>query len=267
MRVLLGITILLFLAFPSFAGYISLETKLSSEIVSNTILVDVNVINKGDEAAYNVQGEIAVGGKKFLLKKVGELGVNESYQSNLPVRLRFKSPGEYPLTLLMHYADANQYPFSALTCQVFPFKTKGAPGSIFGKMGNTKLWKEGALKLTLRNIEKSTKKITTCLAVPRELTVKEGPFTFDLPGKSKKEIRFPLENFSALSGSSYQVFAISEYEQDGAHKTNITPGIITVKEEKTLFGINYLLIIAAMILMVLFFIFAQFAGKKKVEGK
>lgn len=264
---MLGITILFLLASSAFAGYISLETKLSSEIVSNTLLIDVMVINKGDESAHNVQGEIRVGGEAIPLKKIGELGVNETYQTKHPIRLRFKSPGEYPLTLLMHYADANQYPFSALTCQTFSYKRAGMPGSIFGKMGNVRFWEDGEIKLTLRNMGDGARKITTDLLLPRELTVKEGSVTFDLPGKSKKEIKFSVENFSALNGSSYQVYAISEYEVEGVHKTTITPGMISIKKEKTIFGLNYYLIIAAIVLTLLFFIFAQFIGKKKVEGQ
>lgn len=267
MKKLLICPILLFLSSSAFAGYISLETKLSSEIVSNTLLIDVMVVNKGDEVAHNVQGEIRVGGENIPLKKVGELGVNATYHAKHPVRLRFKSPGEYPLILLMHYADANQYPFSALTCQTFAYKRAGMPGSIFGRMGSVRFWKDGEIKLTLRNMDDGARKVTTNLVLPRELMVKQGSFSFDLPGKSKKEIKFSVENFSALNGSSYQVYAISEYEADGVHKTTITPGMISIKQEKTIFGLNYYLIIAAIVLTALFFIFAQFIGKKKVEGQ
>ncbi len=244
------------------ASFISLNTTVKSKIEGNTLQVFVSTINKGDEAAHNVQAEIRVGDKKILAKKKVELGIDKTYKAIVSFDLDYKSPGQYPLVVIMHYADANQYPFSALTLQTFPYKSEATPSDLFGRMKGSSFWKTGKAKLTLKNMGDADIDAATKLVVPRELTVAEGQLEMDIASKSEKQISFTLENFSALSGSSYQVFAVSEYEKDGVHQTNITPGMMRIVQSREIFGINYTAIIAALILLILFFIAAQFFKKK-----
>ncbi|MEE8637769.1 MAG: hypothetical protein V3T21_01860 [Candidatus Margulisiibacteriota bacterium] len=263
MKKLFLLLLILFLgAYSAAASYISLQTSVTSRVVKNTLKVSVSAINKGDEPAHNVQAEIRVKEKTIPAKKLAQLGVNQVYRAQASFNLSHKKPGEYPLIVTMHYADANLYPFSALTSQTFSYKTDALVSEIFGSMQSTTFWKKGKVKLTLKNMSRSEVKASTYLVVPRELTVAEKPFELSIPSKSARDLNFEIENFSALHGSSYQVFAISEYEKNGVYQTSISPGTVKIIKTREIFGINYTVIIVVLLLMVLIFVAAQFLKKK-----
>jgi hypothetical protein len=254
----------LLVTLPAAASYISLRTTVSSKVIDHALEVSVSAVNKGDESAHNVQAEIKVGGKKILANKIQELGINGAYRVRAVFDLDYKTPGEYPLVVTMHYADANMYPFSALNCQTFAYKAEALPASIFGSISSASFWKKGRAKLTLKNMGASEIETSTCLVVPRELTAAEESFKVRVPAKSSGQISFEIENFSALGGSTYQVFAVSEYEKNGVHHTNVAPGMIKIVERKEIFGISYTILVSLLIILVLVFTAAQFRRRKKI---
>jgi hypothetical protein len=244
------------------ASYISLNTSLSTKVDGNKLLVLVQAENKGDESAFNVQAEVKVGGQKMMGEKREELPVNGRYQAQFSVPLALSKPGTYPLTLLLHYTDANQYPFSALTCKTFNFRSADSPLEIFGKMTVGSFWKSGEVKLTYKNLSETGLNLTLYLVTPRELSAGKEKVTVKLPVKSEQVLALPLENFSALSGSNYQIFAIAEYERQGIHQTAIIPGMVKIVESKTLLGLDFNLLLIILAVLLLVFIGAQFYRKK-----
>jgi preprotein translocase subunit Sec61beta len=252
----------LLLTLPVSASYISLRTRVSSRVVGDVLEVSILAVNKGDESAHNVQAEIRVGGRKVLAKKVPELGVNKSYEVGRKFDLGLRQPGEYPLIVIVHYADANMYPFSALSCQTFSYKAEALPGEIFGSIKSSSFWKKGRAKLTLKNMGSSLVAASTYLVAPRELSVRKEASIMSIPPKSAGRLDFEIENFSALGGSTYQVFAISQYEKDGLHRTSITAGLIRIVESREILGISYTAIFVVLAILVLLLIAAQFWRKK-----
>ena len=241
------------LASAAHASFISLNTTVTSEVRGNILNVSVSVVNKGDEAAHNVQAEVRLGDKKILANKKQELGVGGIYRAKTSFQLNQK-PGQYPLVIVMHYADANQYPFSALTVQSFPYKAQAMLSDVFGKGKDATFWEKGSIKFILKNMGDTEIKSSTYLVTPRELTVKEGKQALTIAPKSDQSLKFSVENFSALSGSNYQVFAISEYEKDGVHLTNVTPGMIHLVEQKKVIGIDARYLFVTLVVLVLLFV-------------
>jgi hypothetical protein len=245
------------------ASFISLQTSVSSKVDGDILKSLIKVVNKGDESAYNVQAEIRVGGKKVLAEKKPELMVDQEYTAMREFKLKVDKPGDYPLVVVMHYTDANQYPFSALNVQTFSYQKAAPPSEVFGSMDSVSFFKEGKLKLTLKNSGDTAQKVMTYLVVPRELSVDKNLVETIIPAKGKKQLVFELENFSALSGSNYQVFAVTEYnDKDGYHQTNIRPGMIKIVETRQILGISYNVVIIILIGLALLFIAAQFIRKK-----
>ncbi len=251
------LSFLIFFSLSASASYISLNTTVTSKVSGNNLRVEISAINKGDEAAHNVQAEVRVGDKKILASKKHELGINQTYKAFADFRLGFKSPGQYPLIVILHYADANQYPFSALTCQTYSYKAEDLPSEIFGSLKSISFWEKGKTKLTLKNMGDSEKVASTYLVVPRELSIERKSYEMVIPPKSKAEKSFMIENFSALGGSSYQVFAISEFEEEGIHQTSIIPGMIKIVERRTFLGIDYVYLIVVLIVLVVLFVVFQ----------
>jgi hypothetical protein len=124
-------------------------------------------------------------------------------------------------------------------------------------MKSISFWKEGETALKLKNMSEVALNVKSSLVVPRELTVLDESRTVDLPPKTEKDVAFAIKNFSALSGSNYQVLAVSEYERDGMHQTNIAPGTIKIHESKTLLGINYTYLYAILAGLIVLFLISQ----------
>lgn len=244
----------------AFASYISLNTTLSSKVEGRTLKVSVLSVNKGDESAYNVQAEFKAGGKEILAEKRTELPVGASYQAQASIPLSATRLGNYPLTLIMHYTDANQYPFSALTAQTFVYK-KEAPSPLFGQVKSTVFSKEGKLRFKLKNLGDKKIIAKAYLVAPRELTVEEQKLELAVDPKSEQSAGFTVRNFSALSGSTYQVFAVSEFDDAGVHYANIAPGTIKIVEERGFLGLSQTVIIVILAALVLVFLGAQFIKK------
>ena len=263
-KIFIFFALLIYLAGAAQASYISLQTSVSTRLARNTLYVTVSAVNKGDEKAYNLQAEIKVGDQKVLAEKWDELGIDETYRETATFRLNFEKPGEYPLFVTVHYADANLYPFSALTCQTFLSGAESLPSEIFGKVWSSPFFKKGKAKVTLKNLSDAEISVLTSLFVPRELTAQGTPRKISLAPKAEKAIDFAIENFSALSGSSYQVFAVSVYEREGRHFSSIIPGTIKIEETKNVLGMNYVPVVLILIILIAIFVTAQFLGKKKI---
>lgn len=245
-----------------FASYISLNTTVTAKSDKNNLKILVSAQNKGDEPAFNVKAEIKAGNKTILAATKQELGINQIYSAEALVGFENQIGGQYPLVVIMHYADANQYPFSALNAQTFNVKVDTLPSDLFGQMGATTIWQDGELTLKLKNLGDSNINASIYLATPRELTSTASPQAISIPAKEQASITFPIKNFSALNGSAYQVFAITEYNLNGTHHTTITPGTVRVVESKTIFGLNINVLIFTCMILLVIFIGAQFFWKK-----
>ena len=251
----------LLLTLPAHASYISLNTSLASKYENGAVKVNVLVVNKGDESAYNVQAEVAVGGRVILAEKRAELPVNGSYAVEEKIPLSPPLPGTYPLTLVMHYTDANQYPFSALTCRTFIYEGE-ATSPLFGQLSPASFTKGGSLHFTLKNSSEREIKVKTYLVAPRELTVEQEGRELSLGPKSEQTASFKIKNFSALPGSTYQVYAVAEFEVNGLHNTSVFPGIVKIVAGRELFGLSYTTLFIILGLLILIFTAAQFLKKK-----
>jgi len=240
------------------ASYINLSTTVVTRSEGGLLNVAVSSQNNGDEPAYNVQAELQVAGKRILLAKSDAIGVGQSYTAGAREPLGLKLPGDYPLIIILHYTDANQYPFSALTSAVFRYRSEALPASILGSMASKTFWEKGMLSLALRNFSDAELELSTRLVTPRELAVEKNDLKTRIRPRGQERVQFAVKNFSALSGSNYQVFAVSEYDEAGVHRTQITPGFVKIVERRTFLGVDYAYLIIVLVALALLFVFFQF---------
>jgi hypothetical protein len=253
--ILLMLSVFMGLISPVWASYISLNTTVSTKVEQEVLKVSVKVINQGDESAHNVQAEVRIDGKANFGKKQAELGINQTYVADLTFDLDLETSGLYPLVLIMHYTDANNYPFSALTAQTFTYGSQEIPSEIFGKLSAKNFWKRGKVKLTLKNLSESEINAKAYLVSPREITVEDELVNISLPPKGSKSLSFSVNNFSALSGSSYQVYAVAEYEKDGIHQASMIPAVIKIIEKNFFVDYKMHIIIFVSLLIIVFLLF------------
>ncbi len=249
------------LASSASASYISLNTSLSSKFEHGKVKANVSIINKGDEAACNVQAEFRSGGVSVLADKVPQLPVGWTYKTTREIPLKLTTPGSYPLALVVHYTDANSYPFSSLTLQTFVFGRE-APAPVFGQLGSATFDKGGRLTLKLKNSGARPVTATAALIVPAELTVDGASQPVAIGARSEQTVSFTVKNFSALAGSTYQVFAVTEFDDGGLHFTAIAPGLVKISAGQKFLGLDSWVYFAGLAVLVLVFALAQFLRKK-----
>lgn len=259
-RYFLGSLVLLGVAFcgqPASAGTISLSMKVGAQVQGETLRVSVEVVNQGTESAYNGQVEISVLGQSIVSDTAPEYRVGKPVVHVVKVKLEAQAPGTYPVIVTARYADANQYPFSALASHVFSWRSTNSACDVVGKIEPMTLAARGKAVLALKNMGEKEVSATTRLVVPRELTADGGAVPIVLPGRSDRTLTFAVANFSANAGSTYPVLAVSEFDSDGRHQTTIAKGLVKVVEKKEILGLNYSILAGILIAMVLALIIFQ----------
>jgi len=246
----------------SFASYISMSTSVESKVINNDLLVTVFSQNKGDEPAYSVQSEIKVGDKTIMGQKKDQLEINAVWLTQAQFSLKEFKPGQYPIIILQHYADANQYPFSAPVMRSFNYRSGDRPADVFGKLSSATFWKDGELELTIKNMSDANINAKVSLVIPKELSGSKARWEAQIGSRSEDKSKILISNFSALSGSSYQVYAIVEYEINGFHQAVVIPGMVKIEE------LNYFkqyknVIFVAIGGLLLLFIASQFVKNEK----
>ncbi|MEA3471263.1 MAG: hypothetical protein U9R24_06075 [Thermodesulfobacteriota bacterium] len=233
-----------------FAGYIRLDTEVTSVVEKGGLKVSISLKNRGNEPAYNLQGEIETGDKRTSIKKKKELAVNESYRVESLLGLDPVKPGTYPLTVTVYYTDINQHPFSAVTCTIFVYEKETLP-LIFGQIEPVTFSRKAALTLRLNNLDETGLKTSTRLVVPREVTTEGETKECLVPARGASSLLFHVKNFGALPGSTYPVFCVTQFERGGRHHTAISRGSISISEWD--FFKEYRNYIFALVIILLFF--------------
>jgi len=248
------------------AGYISIETTLSLNVKGKTLEVMVYSTNKGDESAYNVQAEISAMGSNIFSRRLSELKVNEGYKVSQKLPITLDKHGTYPVILTLHYTDANQYPFSAITCQTFTYSEELLP-MLVGDMESISISDKGKIRLTLKNLTDKRINGRTYLVTPKELTVSQELRQININPKAMQSLGFTIKNLSALHGSTYTVYAISEVEDRHIHYTSLSSGAVKIVHPKRVFGLSYIVIITLLVITCLIFLYLQFLRRRSRKSK
>jgi len=243
------------------AGFITIETKITTSSENEILKVIAEVKNNGNEPAYNVEIRTDLQTDIKVSKIKDALGVGETYKADFEFNLNFKNPGKYPLVIAVNYTDANQYPFSALSCTQFAYR-ENTVSQVFAKSMELAMSKKGELILNAKNLAEKDKNLSIRLIIPKEISADALIKKMSIQGRSEKEIGFNLNNFSALPGSNYQIYAILEYEEGNKHYSTVVPGVVKIEREGMFFQKYKTLIIVIVGILVLLFLVYQFMPKK-----
>ncbi len=255
-NIVLLLLIMLIAAQAADASYISIHSTISATDNETAI----KVTNLGDEAAHNVQLSLDINGQQDISPIKKQLGVKESFEWSAPLAFKLKNPGKYPIILTTSYQDANSYPFSAISVSMLDYGQSSISG-IAANAGNIGLSEKGTLELGIKNLGETAKDASIRWIIPQELTINNNMLSLKLLPKEQKKVKFDIEKFSALSGSSYAVFAIIEYDEGGRHYTTTANGIVKVIERKNIFN-NQNLLIGSLAVLAAVFVYFQFKKKK-----
>jgi uncharacterized repeat protein (TIGR01451 family) len=235
--------ILIILAFVglSEASFISLTPGIDNEnvVTGNESVLTFTLSNSGDEPAYDVVISLFLPvGMRSEDLFAGRLDDNSSFSGRFRIRLDDTIlPGAYSIPLMVDYKDANGHPFSA----VYSFSQvvrQAAFSKVTPRFDDLEITDRGGgdLKLSLRNLDEKAHQVKVKFFLPRELRSDEEEKIVSVSGKSDSDTAFSVSSFDALAGSSYAVFAVVSYEEDGIHYSTYSSGIVKVVAEKPLPG-------------------------------
>jgi hypothetical protein len=244
------------------AGTIGITTSVETQVTNNTVRVVVIVKNTGDELCYNVQAQIRAFASEVTTVRRSEFPPNVPIRFAETLPLGSAPPGVYAVIVRVFCTDANQYPFSALAPHLFAVGERTKPIQVAGTMDNISISDGGKLNVRLKNMGDSDYDATIKLITPRELTAENPEARIVIPARSDKNVRFDIENFSARAPSTYPIVATVEYDDDGTHQTTLAPGVVTIVEQKRIFGFNYSVLAGVLVLLVVAFIVLEKLKKK-----
>ena len=116
---------------------------------------------------------------------------------------------------------------------------------------------------SMLNLGNKDKNVSARLVIPKGITAEKSVQSATLEAGSEKEIEFNLKNFAALPGSSYQVFAILEYDESNKHYSTVVPGIIKIAKEESFYQKYKILLIVISVILIISFLIYQFKPKAK----
>ena len=271
MKVIFLLILFIFLStwgvFTASAGHITIKTETTVAVNGGNLKVKVVVTNEGDESAFNVQININENQRiqSSPIKQV--LAVIENFEYEANYSLTQTKHGRYPLIINVDYTDANQYPFTAITCTYYSFGSDTV-SKVFGTAGDIRLTRYTTLPLKLKNMDELSKEMQICLIVPKESSVQEKVKKVTIQPRSEINTIFNVSNFSALPGSIYQVFFVLEYEDESKHYTNIVPCFIHVDVSKGfLKKYKWYIIAGSSVLFVVLMAFQFIPRKRYSSGK
>jgi hypothetical protein len=259
-------TFLLFFGSIASATFISLTTSFAEITIENSTQGRVKIINSGDEAAFSLSVSLILP-EGFEADKISieKLSPNSSFEGILNItRKKDLTKGKYPAIVLTEYADANGYPFSAISPTSIIYKVNTL-SKVSGSISELTLRGKESKKLilTLKNLDDAKHEVKIRLFLPRELKALEKEKTIELKEKEERKIEFEVSNFAALEGSSYVALASIEYE-DNLHYSSFAIGIIKIEGEKEFLSSNKYLIFLLAFLVI---IFICYEACKKIPKK
>jgi CARDB len=223
------------LAAPVAAKTISITLAPTAQLTDDTITVKANVANRGDEAAQSVVPTLYFGDAKVRGKGVPALppGGTMEEELSLPAKV---GAGRWPYRLTIDYTDANQYPFQAAHTLVVTKDSPPPPKVTIPSIGGMTIAGSGTLEVKLKNMSADERKVTLTVQVPEGLEVTTPRQDITLDGWEEEVVSVPVENRTALAGSRLPVFAVVEYDEDGAHQTVIGQDVSEIVPAQSFFA-------------------------------
>ena len=181
--------------------------------------------------------------------------------------------GQFPLKILRHYEDLNGVPFSVadvtgislgeLTSEERSALRVADVNSSFICEGDGKLF---SCLLDLRNLSDSAKNISISYHTSQELQVKSVSQVVELGPRGQKYAESKIENINGLPGSSYAVFAVMQWSENGIRQEAHAAKVVSIQEPKQSLLIWESLgaVVLALILLYIF-VFRNTGSKSTVS--
>jgi hypothetical protein len=193
-----------------------IQIDLSTEFPSNDLTtVTIAVSNVGEAPAYRLAVDTLFAGQTTETDSLETLGPGQRHA--WVVRIPpVPGAGTYPLMVGLRYADAGDFPSSALLVHLIP--SPNAPANkVHARLEILPTAGVGSGMLYLENPLPVAVTGRVALLLPREFTAEPATQIVQLPAQSRLEVPLALQNRNALLGSRAPATALFEYDLEGTH--------------------------------------------------
>jgi len=218
------------------AKYISLTTSVTNGIIEDKMAnISLNLLNGGDEAAYDVQVSLVLPdgfSSDSIFTQV--LHPNEPLEGIFNITATENMiPGKYPAVVMTDYADANGYRFSTISPTSVIYRTPTV-SMVSGSIPELILSGKQKKRLTvdIKNLDDIPHDVKVKLFLPRELRSDEYEKTISMKAKGEKRVDFLVSSLSALPGSNYIILVSMSYEDNNLFYSSIARGSIKIVESQ-----------------------------------
>jgi len=252
MRALVLIVAACALAAPAEAGTISITISQGVAVSADKLMLNLKVGNSGDEAALSVTPSLRFGDQVVRGKGKESLAPNTSFEETLTLPVGSLGEGRWPYRIAVDYTDQNQYPFQALQTQAVNVGSPPPAKVVVPTIKSADIAGSGSLTLTVKNLTADPRTARVSVFVPEGLEATDPVREVKLDGWKEQDLTVPITNRTALAGSRYPVFVVSEYDDGAVHESAVAQGMVSVIEAQSFFSRNTrFLWIGAGVLVVL----------------
>ncbi len=245
--------------------FLSIHTRCTVEASPDRVVVEVVYTNKGDATARRLQAHLAVAGKQHKGPVTERLGPGESDSAVFNFPFQGRPGSRYPFIVYVNFRDRNDYPFSALSCATFGFLGDG-PDDIACEGSESAFSSRGDVEFEVRNTGTTKVEAFVRLVLPREFS-SSGAFDNMVlrPGEEASAV-FEVSNSGALSGASYPVFCIVEYETGERFGSAVGTGFVRIEDGGNFFRRNRAVFITVCVSAAVLFLVVLGREMKKPRG-
>lgn len=225
---------------PAVATVIRLEPDVLPDMRSAAPGFDIDVVNRGDEAARAVRATVTLANVTNGMMLAREIGPGQTVSQHLgPVAIP-PVAGRYMAAVSLAYTDLNGAPFSAVSLTEVDVAPAALPANrpqlqVFAaaELPGIRLARSGRLILNVIPLTDRTMDATARLILPAELTADCPVQALHLDPDVPTNLTFNLRRASALAGSQYAVFAVLDWETNGLHRSLSVSGTVAVESAFT----------------------------------
>lgn len=246
----------------AFAGTITIETHTEVTHTDTGLTTRVVLINQGDETAQSITCEVTFQGKTEKPPLIEALPPKTPVSLTATHAWSEHKPGQYPLIVRVQFHDTNRYPFTALSALIVNVNAD-ALNDLAIEAGDLSIDRRGELLLRVKNLAEEDRTVSYRLLVPRELSVAAREGKLSIPKRSEQTFPVRLENFAALYGAAYPVYAFFEYDTPEVHRCQMASATVRIALEPSWFEKTRIYWLTAGIGLLALTLFYRYLGRRK----
>ena len=219
MRTTLALAIAWLAASEAWAGTIAIQVTHRAELSEGELRAAVTLSNEGDEAAHAVTPVLRFRGAETRGATEATLPPKQPMEASLALPAGPLADGHWPYEIVVEYADANLYPFQALSVGMLAVGSPPLSKVAIPALASPVLADHAELSVHVKNLSETERQITLKVLAPDAIEEKHASEEALLGPWAELEVPVELTNRAALPGSRYPLFVTVEYEDGPVHQT------------------------------------------------